>query len=300
MTEPTVSSEFAALEASLEERRLLVEDALRRVGGNGPAPGVSAALDDSLHAPAKRVRPILALLVAETLRCDSRVVLPAACAVELAHTASLILDDLPCMDDAAVRRGRPACHVAHGEASAILAGFALLNRAYGILADGWAGGPAADTRSAMARELSDAVGLDGMIAGQAMDLAQTGSALDFPTLEFIHSRKTGALFIASARVGALAARARPAEAAAVSAYAKNLGLAFQVVDDLIDATGGEEAGKDVGKDARKTTFVSFSGVAGARQLAQELIVASQEALAPFGPRARLLRDLARYVVTRRR
>ena len=302
MTEPAVSLEFATLEASLEERRRLVEGALRRVAGDAgrPVPGVGTAVEDSLHASAKRVRPILALLVTETLRGDVSAVLPAACAVELVHTASLILDDLPCMDDAAVRRGRPACHVAHGEASALLAAFALQNRAYGILAEGWDKSPDAAVRTAMARELAEAVGLQGMIAGQAMDLAQTGSSLDFPTLEFIHSRKTGALFIASARIGALGARARPAETAAVSAYAKNLGLAFQVVDDLIDATGGDEAGKDVGKDARKTTFVSFAGVPGARQLAQELIVASQEALTPFGPRARLLRDRARYVVTRRR
>jgi geranylgeranyl diphosphate synthase type II len=129
----------------------------------------------------------------------------------------------------------------------------------------------------------------------------TDRTIDFPTLEFIHSRKTGALFMASAALGAVAARSRPAEVAAVVAYAKNLGLAFQIVDDLIDATGGAaEAGKDVGKDLKKATFVSFSGVLGAQALARELIAGSGTALAPFGPRAEPLRELARYVVTRRR
>jgi geranylgeranyl pyrophosphate synthase len=233
------------------------------------------------------------------LRGDTEQVLPPACAIEMVHTASLILDDLPCMDDAATRRGRPACHIAHGEATAILAAFALQNRAFAILAEGWAGGPGAETRAAVARALSQAVGLEGMIAGQAQDLAGTDRIIDFPTLEFIHSRKTGALFTAAAALGALAAR--PAERAAITSYAKNLGLAFQIVDDLIDVGGAEaEAGKDVGKDLKKTTFVSFSGVEGARDLARELIAAAQEAIAGFGPRAQPLRDLARYVVTRGR
>jgi geranylgeranyl pyrophosphate synthase len=204
------------------------------------------------------------------------------------------------MDDAKTRRGRPTCHVAHGEATAVLAAFALMNRAFEILAEGWDGGPDAATRGTIARELARAIGLDGMIAGQSVDLLMTDRAIDFPTLEFIHSRKTGALFMASAALGAMAARARPAELASVVAYAKNLGLAFQIVDDLIDATGGAEAGKDLGKDLKKTTFVSFSGIEGAHALARELIAASQAALGTFGPRADPLRDLARYVVTRRR
>jgi geranylgeranyl diphosphate synthase type II len=153
----------------------------------------------------------------------------------------------------------------------------------------------------IAGDLARAVGADGMIAGQATDLARTGQALDFGTLEFIHSRKTGALFTACAAVGAAAARASAADLAAVVAYAKNLGLAFQIVDDLIDATGrAEEAGKDVGQDRRKTTFVSFAGQDGARQLARELADTSQQALRSFGARAQPLLELARYVTQRRR
>jgi geranylgeranyl diphosphate synthase type II len=292
--------EFEGLERTLEDRRRQVEAALRRLAVRGRAPAVEAAVEDSLFAPAKRLRPILSLLVAEVLKGNPEAVLPAGCAIEMVHTASLILDDLPCMDDARTRRGRPTCHVTHGEATAVLAAFALMNRAFEILAEGWEGGPDGAARGAIARELARAIGLDGMIAGQSVDLLMTDRAIDFPTLEFIHSRKTGALFMASAALGAMAARARPAELASVVAYAKNLGLAFQIVDDLIDATGGVEAGKDLGKDLKKTTFVSFSGVEGAQALARELIAASQAALSTFGPRADPLRDLARYVVTRRR
>jgi len=298
---PALATDFAALEAALTERRALVDSALRKLWDPGRSPEVAAAVEDSLFAPAKRLRPVLALLVADLFGGTPTAVLPAGCAVEMVHTASLILDDLPAMDDAGTRRGRPACHVAHGEANAILAAFALLSRAYAILAEGWTGAPSAATRSAVAADLARAVGTDGMIAGQARDLSMTGRPLDFATLEFIHSRKTGALFTASAALGAAATGATAAETAAVVGYAKNLGLAFQVVDDLIDATGGAgEAGKDVGQDARKTTFVSFSGIEGARQLAEELIQSSQDALAVFGPRAHPLRDLARYVVVRKR
>ena len=294
------ASEFARLEQTLEERRLKVEAALRRLVVPGRAPAVEAAIELSLFAPAKRLRPVLALLVAEVLKGDPDAVLPAGCAIEMVHTASLILDDLPAMDDAKTRRGRPTCHVVHGEATAILAAFALMNRGFEILASGWEGGPDAVARSRVARELCQAIGTDGMIAGQSLDLQMTDREIDFQALEFIHSRKTGALFMAAAALGALSARARPSELAAVVAYAKNLGLAFQIVDDLIDVTGGAEAGKDTGQDVKKTTFVSFSGVEGARALAGELVAASQAAIEPFGPRGAPLAELARYVVTRKR
>jgi geranylgeranyl pyrophosphate synthase len=292
---------FASLEAVLQERHRSVESALREHAPHGETPEVLDAANASLFAPSKRLRPILALLVADVLGGDARSVLPAACAIEMVHTASLILDDLPAMDDARERRGRAACHVAFGEANAILAAFALLNRSFEVLASGWPGGPEALARCEIAAELARAVGPCGMIAGQARDLAMTERTIDFATLEFIHSRKTGALFTAAAALGAHAAGAAPWAQRAVTSYAKNLGLAFQIVDDLIDATGAaDEAGKDVGQDLRKTTFVSFAGVEGARQLAAELIAASQESLLAFGPVAQPLRDLARYVAARRR
>ena len=226
---PAPATAFAALEAGLEEKRLRVEDALRRLTVPGRSRAVEAAVESSLFAPAKRLRPILALMVADVLHGDADSVLPAGCALEMVHTASLILDDLPSMDDAASRRGRPACHVAHGEATAILAAFALLNRAYEVLADGWPGGPDPATRASLASELAQAVGLRGMIAGQAEDLAATDRALDFATLEFIHRHKTGALFMASAAVGASAARASAAVDASSSSQRRRSRLATAVL-----------------------------------------------------------------------
>lgn len=295
-----VGQDFVDLEAGLERRRGRVDAALRELVPEDTSP-VGRAIAYSLHAPAKRLRPVVGLLVTEMLRGDVDSVLPAACAVELVHTASLILDDLPSMDDAASRRGRPSCHVAHGEATAILAAFGLQNRAFDILARGWVDAPSAAVRGSIARDLAGAIGLDGMIAGQAADLAMTGREIDFGTLEFIHSRKTGALFIAAAAIGVESAGADAAARAAIEAYAKNLGLAFQIVDDLLDVVGDASvAGKDVRQDLKKTTFVSFAGLEGARQLAHELAATSIETLVRFGPGAEPLRALARYVVARRR
>jgi geranylgeranyl pyrophosphate synthase len=295
------AGEFAALEAALEERRSLVDAALRQHLGAPPDGPVTAAVQHALFAPAKRLRPVLSLLIADVFKTSPEAVLPGGCAIEMVHTASLVLDDLPAMDDATMRRGRPACHVVHGEGVAILAAFALINRAFELLACGWPGGPDAAGRLGLAKDLAQAIGWDGMIAGQAMDLSMTGRRIDLKTLEYIHSRKTGALFMASAALGAQAARASAAERVALVAYAKNLGLAFQIVDDLIDATGAaDDSLKDVGQDQSKTTFVSFAGVDGARQLAQELARSSQQALEGLGPRAEPLRELARFVIVRKR
>lgn len=294
------AQEIVAFEATLEQRRRAVEAALEQLAPAGPAPAVVAAMRDSLLAPAKRLRPILALLVAEAAGGDPDAVIPVACAIEMVHTSSLILDDLPCMDNAATRRGRPACHVAHGEAMAILAAFALLTRAFEILADSWPGGPGPSERLRISATLARAMGLAGMIGGQSVDLLGTSRAVDRGTVEFIHARKTGSLFTASAAAAAIAVGATPRQVEAVVAYADRLGRAFQIVDDLIDSTAGiEEAGKDVGQDHRKTTFESFAGVEGARTLARELTLAGQAALVPFGPRGKTLHELASYVVMRR-
>ena len=257
---------------------------------------VLAAMRYTLLAPSKRVRAVLVQLAADVCGDASRA-RPAAVAVECIHAASLILDDLPCMDDAPLRRGRPSAHVAHGEAVAVLAAFGLLNLAYGHLARAYPPALAAT----VATLYSDAVGLDGLIAGQAEDVLATDAAIDFTTLERIHRRKTGVLFSAAAQAGAATARANAAAIASLTAYAKNLGLAFQIVDDLLDVVGTEaETGKAVRADARKTTFVSFSGVEGARELAAELCATAERALEPFGARANALRELARFVAGRRK
>lgn len=260
-----------------------------------PNAPVVDAMRYTLLAPSKRVRAVLVLLSAELCGSSAKA-MPAACAVEAIHAASLILDDLPSMDDAPLRRGRPSAHIQFGEAVAILAAFGLLNEAYGHLARAY-DPPLAARITAL---YADAVGLDGLVAGQAEDVLATGHALTFDTLERIHRRKTGVLFSAAATAGALSAGGSDAEVAALTAYAKNLGLAFQIVDDLLDVTGTpEETGKATKRDARKTTFVSFSGVDGARELALELCRTATGALAPFGRRADALAALADFVAQRR-
>jgi geranylgeranyl diphosphate synthase, type II len=256
---------------------------------------VIEAMRYTLSAPSKRVRAVLVMLSADLCGTDSRA-LPAACAIEAAHASSLMLDDLPSMDDAPLRRGRPASHRAFGEAITILAAFGLLNEAFRHLAREY-DPPLAARLVAL---LGDAVGLDGLVAGQAEDVLATEATISFETLERIHRRKTGVLFSASATAGALTAGGSDTDVAVLTAYAKNLGLAFQVIDDLLDVTGTpEETGKATRHDARKTTFVSFSGVEGARALAGELCRTACAALEPFGRRAGRLRELADFVASRR-
>lgn len=258
--------------------------------------GLHRAMRYTLFAPSKRVRAVLTLLSAEVCGGAGAAALPAAAAIELVHASSLILDDLPALDNAALRRGRPANHVAHGEAMALMAAFNLFNLAFATLARSYEP-PVAQRLSAL---LAGAVGSEGLIAGEVEDLQAEASAISFETLERIHRWKTGALFVAAAVAGSVSAGGRAEHASALSAYAKNLGLAFQIVDDLLDVEGDPaETGKPRLADARKTTFVSFSGVEGARQLARELCDTAVRALAPFGERAARLRQLAGFVVDRR-
>ena len=271
-----------------------VDEVLQRLVASDDGP-IGRSMAYSLFAPSKRVRPVLTMLSAEICGGNPTQALAAAAAMELVHTSSLILDDLPAMDNAALRRGRPANHLAFGDAIAILAAFGLLNLAYGTLARSYE--PPLATR--LATLLDDAVGRDGLIAGQAADLLATEQEIGFDLLERIHRGKTGALFNASAVAGALTAGADTDSVAALSAFAKNLGLAFQIIDDLLDVEGDPtQTGKAIRKDARKTTFVSFSGVAGAHQLAAELCQTADRALAPFGRRADRLRELSAFVAAR--
>jgi geranylgeranyl diphosphate synthase type II len=247
-------------------------------------------------APSKQVRAVLTMLCAELCGGSATHALPAAAAIELVHAASLILDDLPSMDNAPLRRGRAANHLEHGEAVAILAAFGLLNLSFGTFARAYPPALAARLSSLTA----EAVGPDGLIGGQALDLLATDHQIGFEMLERIHRGKTGSLFVAAASCGALTAGAGAEAIAALTAYAKNLGLAFQIVDDLLDVEGDpKETGKAVREDARKTTFVSFSGVDGARELASELCQTADRALGPFGAAANRLRELSAFVAARR-
>ncbi|HEY3384666.1 MAG TPA: polyprenyl synthetase family protein [Vicinamibacterales bacterium] len=252
------------------------------------------AMRYTLFAPSKRVRAVLTLLAAEVAGSADRA-LPAAAAIELVHASSLILDDLPALDNADLRRGRPSNHVAHGEAMALMAAFNLFNIAFATIARAYEPPLARQLTALMAAS----VGSDGLIGGEVEDLLATDSVLSFEALELIHRLKTGALFVAAATAGALTAGARESQIAALAAYAKNLGLAFQIIDDLLDVEGDPaETGKPRLADARKTTFVSFSGVEGARELARELCQTATTALGQFGPRADRLRDLAQFVAQR--
>jgi geranylgeranyl diphosphate synthase type II len=246
-------------------------------------------------AESKRVRAVLALLCAE-LCGRPEAAMPVAAAVELVHASSLILDDLPSMDNAPLRRGRQSNHLVFGEAIAILAAFALLNLAYETVVAAYPGEPG----RRIARLLADSIGSDGLIGGQAEDLLATEHQISFETLERIHRRKTGALFSAAATSGAMTAGASPDQVAAVAAYAKNLGLAFQIVDDLLDVEGNPaETGKAPRQDLKKTTFVSFSGADGARQLAAELCRTADASLESFGRRGDRLKQLSAFVAARR-
>ena len=276
------------------EHQRRVEATLKRlVPVDGGA--VQQAMAYTLHAPSKLVRPVLTLLSAEICGADAGKALPAAAVMELVHASSLILDDLPCMDDAPLRRGQPANHRKHGEAIAILAAFGLLNLAFATLAREY--DPLMSSR--LTGLVAAAVGTDGLIGGQAADLLAIDQEISFEMLERIHRGKTGALFSAAAVAGSVVAGATAEDVARLDAFARNLGLAFQIVDDLLDVEGDpEETGKAVRRDMKKTTFVSFSGVAGARQLATELCLTAERALEPFGRRADRLRELSAFVAAR--
>ena len=288
---------MASLPALFEPCQAEISRALETFVPDSPGSRVVEAMRYTLLAPSKRVRAILAMFAADVCSAGGAArARSAACAIEAIHAASLMLDDLPSMDNAPLRRGRPAAHIAFGEAVTVLAAFGLLNAAFASLAKSYE----PPLASRLAGVTGDAIGLDGLIAGQAEDVLATDASINFDTLERIHRRKTGALFGAAAVAGGMTAGGNEYELAALSAYAKNLGLAFQIVDDLLDVTGDpSETGKATRTDARKTTFVSFSGVAGARQLAGELCDTAIAALAPFGSRATGLAELARFVAARR-
>jgi len=253
----------------------------------------------SLLGPGKRLRPLLALLAARV--CGGRIdaAMPAACAVEMVHAYSLIHDDLPAMDNDDLRRGRPTCHKVFGEALAILAGDALLAAAFEVLAKGVR---PPDVAAECCAVLAEAAGAGQLVGGQAEDMeADATNTLD--ALESMHSRKTGAMIAASLVLGALTAGADRPRIDALADYGRRLGLAFQIVDDLLDVRGDENAvGKRLQKDARggKRTFPGLIGVEASIRRAEQLVAEACAALEPLGPGANDLRALAGYVLERNR
>lgn len=248
----------------------------------------------------KRLRSFLVIETGRVFAADAAMALRAAASVEMVHAYSLVHDDLPAMDDATLRRGRASCHAAYDEATAILAGDALLTLAFEMLA---APEPITDgiMRTALVLRLARAAGAEGMVGGQMIDLAAEGADLTLEELTDLQARKTGALIRFACEAGAILGRADDAEARALAAFADALGRAFQVADDLLDATGDvARTGKDAGLDTdrEKVTFVTRLGVDGARREAQRLADRAVAALDPFGARANLLRETARFAITR--
>ena len=264
---------------------------------------IHRAVRYSLFAGGKRIRPVLVLAAGEAAGGARAELVPLACAVEMIHTYSLIHDDLPAMDNDDLRRGKPTSHKVFGEAIAILAGDALLTRAFHLLAELPAGASDALVRRRLAAcaELGLASGTTGLIGGQVMDLESEGKAIDAASLERLHRAKTGALLKASVRGGAILGGASDEDLARLTRYADAIGLAFQVVDDVLDATeDAARLGKTAGKDqaAQKATYVSVHGLERAQQLATTLREDALAALQPLGPRGALLAALAREIVDR--
>jgi geranylgeranyl diphosphate synthase type II len=255
--------------------------------------GLLEAMRYSLLGGGKRLRPALALGAAELLTGDDAPAMPAACAIEMIHTYSLIHDDLPAMDDDDLRRGRPTLHKVYGEANAILAGDTLLTMAFDVAAE------PGDAR--VVREIAQAAGVRGMAGGQYLDLASEGRPATLDELRRIHASKTGALIRAAVRCGALLAGAEDGALRALTDYAEHIGLAFQIADDILDVIGDEAAlGKPVGSDEAnaKATYPSMLGLEESRRLADEAMRNALDALAGFGPEADAYRALARYIVQR--
>ncbi|MBC3810505.1 polyprenyl synthetase family protein [Undibacterium aquatile] len=253
-----------------------------------------AALDGG-----KRVRPLLVYAAGQLFDAPQEALDRAAAAVEMIHAYSLVHDDMPCMDDDALRRGKPTVHVKYDEATALLVGDALQAQAFLVLSEGNA---SAETRLGLVRLLAHASGSVGMCGGQAIDLASVGLALTREQLEQMHRLKTGALLRASVLLGASCGKTlNPEETVALNTYAAAIGLAFQVVDDVLDATADSATlGKTAGKDAadNKPTYVSLLGLPASQELAQQLCREAHGALDSFGEKAQLLRDLADLIVQR--
>jgi len=286
----------------LAEQRSLVDRALNRFlpAADAYPPSIHQAMRYSVTAGGKRLRGILCLEAGRLFGDDAECLLRLASALEMIHTYSLIHDDLPALDNDDLRRGKPSCHRAFDEATAILAGDALLTLAFETLAA--PGPPPEDLKLRVIRELAHAIGTrDGMIAGQVVDMEAVKHGADAARIDFIDAAKTGALLRASVRSGAVYAGASEGDIARVTAYGAKIGLAFQIVDDLLDVLGSREAlGKSVHKDGQqhKATYPGLHGVEKSRGVAARLVEEACEVLAPYGDRAERLREIAHYLIAR--
>ncbi len=292
------------LKSYLERWRREVNQALRRsLPADGGSDGIIAAMNHSLHAGGKRLRPILCIAACESVGGRGEDSLPACCALEMVHTYSLIHDDLPAMDDDRLRRGRPTCHVVFGEATAILAGDALLTKAFGLLADHALSQPPEKQSIWLRtiRHLARAAGCRGMIEGQMQDIHSEGRRLKMEQLERLHRLKTGALIRAAVSMGAEIGMATRQEFVALNTYAEKVGLAFQVQDDILNIEGDPgKLGKNVGTDLErgKNTYPALIGLEAAKARAVDLVTEALRALSIFDTKTAPLRAIAEYVIAR--
>ncbi len=293
------------LKAYLDRCRKAVNSELeRRLHSNGSNSGINAAMAYSILAGGKRVRPALCIAAAEAVGKSDSDIVAAASAIEMIHTYSLIHDDLPAMDDDDMRRGRPTCHVAFDEATAILAGDALLALAFQTLAQ-TASGSKKDAALwiQVINTLATASGHLGMIEGQIRDIAAEKIPLGLEDLERMHALKTGAMIVASVETGALLGGASCAQVRLLCEYAGYIGLAFQVMDDILNVTGDpEQMGKAIGTDLErnKSTYPTLMGLTESQKFAGDLILKALRALDNFDNRSEPLRELAHYVIARKR
>ena len=289
--------------AEWKKRADLVEEGLLRELKKVPAydETLEKAMEYSLMAGGKRLRPVLLMAAADAVGTDGAAFLTTGCAIEMIHTYSLIHDDLPAMDNDDYRRGKPTNHRVFGDGIAVLAGDALLTLAFEVMLR--QEGAAPETLVTVVSEMSRAAGPYGMVGGQVLDLEGEGRRLDLAALRKIHMGKTGALFCAAIRSGAILAGAKEEELAALTLYAERFGLAFQITDDILDVTGDEAAiGKPVGSDVRneKATYVTLTSLEEAKKLAEDAVNEAVAALDIFGGRAAFLRDLARFLLGRKK
>lgn len=297
----TAASTTFDFDGYVAARGRMVQDALSRFTppSDTPPPDLHAAMRYSLLLPGKRIRPLLCLAGAEAVGANAEHVLPTACALEMIHTFSLIHDDLPAIDDDDYRRGSLTAHKKFGEAMAILAGDALHTLAFATILRHQTGDPAIVMR--VAGLIADASGTLGMVGGQVDDIAAEGKAVDAATLRSIHERKTGALLLASILSGAHLSGATDAQIETLRGYGEQVGLAFQIVDDILDVTGDDATlGKPAGSDLKhdKATYPKVFGLDASRRLARDASENAVAALAPFGREAEPLRAFARFIVER--
>ena len=304
MTTSNHLNKSVLLDSYLEQQRNRIEAQLQRLvpEESEKPPTVHRAMRYSLFAGGKRIRPIFCLQAARLLSTETNPDIESiGCSLEMIHTYSLIHDDLPTLDNDDYRRGKLTCHKVFGEANAILAGDALLTLAFQVLAT--LPHTPAEVRAALVAELARSAGtVNGMIGGQVADLEAPNGPVTPETLEYIHRSKTGALFRAAVLLGAIDARANAEQLESIACFGANAGLAFQIMDDVLDVESSYESlGKTAGKDAvqNKVTYPAFYGVERSKQMAEECIARAWDALEPFGERNRILKQLAQLLISRK-